>query len=304
MPDRRPYYALAGAAAALGVALLLPASRAWLVTNVLAPLRAQADPTFGGPAGYSIASLAFWAMAGVVLAWVAYDIVFTRLAHEPDQRFFAALAPWLVAAPLAHALLSVGAIGLPWAYLATEPPIYLTAATLIVLSLVAGRAVGRPFLVPLAAGLVLLAGLLVVAVPRASASGLGRVALLLALAAVPALALSFAFVRWMRPHEDLATVSLVVGAHALDGATTWMVLRDPFGLGFHSFAEKNPVSRILVDLSNGWPYFAVKLALPLVLLSLIKVEENERRMRAFLLFAVFVLGYGPGMSNLLQVMLG
>ena len=99
-------------------------------------------------------------------------------------------------------------------------------------------------------------------------------------------------------------VALVVGAHALDGATTWMVLRDPFGLGFKTFGEKNPVSQLLVDLSNGWPYFAVKLTLPILLLSLVKVEESEQDLHAFLLLAVFVLGFGPGMANLLQVMLG
>ncbi|MFA5861698.1 MAG: DUF63 family protein [Candidatus Thermoplasmatota archaeon] len=302
--DRRPYVALGGVAAALAAALLVPTSRIWLAEQVLAPLRAQADPSFGGPAGYSIASLGFWALAGIVLSWVAYDLVFGRLGYEPNKRFFAALAPWLVAAPLAHALLSVGAIPLPFAYLATEPPIYLTAATLVVLALLAGRAFRWPHLMPLVVGLVVLAALLVVAVPHASASGLGRVVLLFVLAAIPALVLSFAFVKWLRPQEDLATVGLVVGAHALDGATTWMVLRDPFGFGFHSFAEKNPVSLALVGLSNGWPFFVVKLTLPLVLLSLIKMEETERRMRAFLLFAVFVLGYGPGMSNLLQVMLG
>jgi uncharacterized membrane protein len=300
--DWRPYLALAVASALLALAVAAPASRAWLAGEVVAPLVAQAEPGSGGATGYTLGSLLFWAAVGLVLSWVAYDLAFRRLRHEPDFAFFAALGPWLLAAPLGHALVVRGALPLPWAFLSTEPTIYATAAVLVLLCLGLGRAWGGEA-TAFAIGAVALVALALVAAPLVTLAGLGRAALLVALAIASAAVVSLAYVRLARPAERFRTVALVVAAHALDGATTWMVLRDPLGLGFVSFGEQNPVSSTLVQLSDGWPYFAVKLALPLVLLAVLKGEQAEARARAFLLFAVFVLGYGPGTANLLQVMM-
>lgn len=304
-PRNRPFLALAGALLLLALALVLPGPRAWLAESVGEPLRAQADPAPGLRQGYSVPSLAFWALLGGVLAWALYELVFVRLRVEPDARFFLALAPFLLFGPLFHALLVAGAFpsGSVLAYLATEPPIYLTTGVLAAFALLVGHLTRRPLAGALVVGLAALAPLAVLAAPRVSAPAAGRAALLLVLAALPAVLLASLFVRW-RKADPFPAVAAVVGAHALDGATTWMVLRDPFRLGFRGFGERNPVSRVLVEASNGWPYFAVKLALPLVLLALLKADEHEKGLRAFLLFAVFVLGFGPGMSNLLQVMFG
>lgn len=301
-PDRRPYLALCALALVLAAALALPSARAFLLDTLVEPLRAQADPAPGLRHGYSFASLALWGAVGAVLAWVLYDAVFVRARFEPDRGFFLALSPFVLLGPLLHAALVTGAIppGSVLAYLASEPLVYLTIALFAAGALATGRLVRRPVLAPLALGSLALAALLVTLLPRASAEGLRLGAILLVFAAVPALVLGYASWR-LRPHDPLAAVVAVVGAHALDGATTWNVLRDPLGLGFEGYGERNPVSLSLVSLSNGWPYFAVKLALPLVLLAMLRTEAREARLRAFLLFAVFVLGFGPGMANLLQV---
>jgi uncharacterized membrane protein len=252
--------------------------------------------------GYSPGSLAFWAALGAAFGWAAYDLIFRRLGARPDARFFASLAPFLLFGPLLHALFAVGVLpsGTPLAYLAAEPVIYLTTAGLALAAILVGRATrweAAPVL-----GIIFLAPLLVVAGLHTAGGNAVRVLAILALAVVPALALGYAYARW-RGDVPFVAAALIVGAHALDGATTWMVLRDPFGLGFRAFGEKNPVSQALVQIANGWPYFAVKLALPLVLLAVVKPEEDEKDLHAFLLLAVFVLGWGPGLANLLQVLL-
>lgn len=296
--DLQPYYALAGLAALVAVLLVVPGTRAWLL-DVWAPVRAQAEGRSLG--GYTLASMVAWAAVGLVLAWVAYDLAFVRLRYQTDRAFFLALAPFLVVGPLFHALLAVGALprGSALAYLAAEPPVYLTTGALVMLALAVGRATRRPLAAPLVVGALALLPLVVLAAQRMDASTLGRLGVVLLLALVPTALAAYA----LRKREDPGAVAAVVGAHGLDGATTWMVLRDPFGLGFGTFGEKNPVSQRLVGVSNGWPYYAVKLALPLVILLLVKDDRNDPRTRAFLLFAVFVLGYGPGASNLLQVLL-
>lgn len=302
--DDRPFYALAALAGLVLVAFLVPTSRAWALDAVIGPLRAQADLAPGLAAGYTIPSLFAWAFVGAVFAWVAYEIVFVRARFAPDRAFFLALAPALLFGPLFHAALVVRALplGTPIAYAAAEPVVYVSAALVAGVGLALGRVTRRPIAAPLAWGALALAPLAWVLAPEAGAGGARRALLLLALAAGSALILAYAYAR-LRAGEPLDAALAVIGAHALDGATTWMVLRDPFGFGFEGFGERNPVSLALVSLGNGWPYFALKLALPLVLLSMVKRDpDDDVRLRAFLLFAIFVLGFGPGMSNLLQVL--
>ena len=303
--DDRPFYALAALAALLVLALLVPAGRAVILEHVVEPLRAQADPAPGLRSGYSVASLLAWALVGGVLAWAAYEVVFVRAGFEPDRRFFLALAPALLLGPLLHAALVHGLVprGSALAYLAAEPLVYLTIAAFAGAGLALGWVAKRPLAIPLVWSALALAPLLALLAPTVDAASLSRALALLALALAPAAALAFAFARW-RPADGFLAPLAVIGAHALDGATTWMVLRDPFGMGFEGFGERNPVSETLVELSNGWPFFAVKLLLPVALLAMVKREEAEARLRAFLLFAIFVLGFGPGMSNLLQVLFG
>lgn len=305
MPERddRPFYALGAVLALVALAFLVPASRAWLLEVVVEPLRAQAeaDPTLSH--GYSVQSLFFWAILGGVFAWAAYEIVFVRARFEPDRAFFAALAPAILLGPLLHAALIARVLpdGSLIAYLAAEPLVYLTIAAFAGVGLALGRSSGQPVLLPLVWGALGLAPVLWRLAPRWTPEGARLALVLLALAVVPALLLAFAYRRW-RTDDPLGAVVTVIFAHALDGATTWMVLRDPFGLGFEGYGERNPVSLAIVSLSNGWPFFALKLALPMVLLGLVRREEAEARLRAFLIFAVFVLGFGPGMANLLQVL--
>jgi uncharacterized membrane protein len=303
--DDRPLYALGALALLIAVVFLVPATRAWALDTMIEPLRAQADPAPGLRQGYSFPSLVVWALVGAVLAWVAYELLFVRARFEPDRSFFLALTPALLLGPLLHAALVHGALprGSLLAYLAAEPLVYLTIGVFAIAGLALGRALHRPLLAPLVLGAFALGPLLVVLLPSATAESARRALILLALALAPALAVAYAYTRW-RPADGFATAFAVIAAHALDGATTWMVLRDPFSLGFEGFGERNPLSESLVGLSNGWPFFAVKLALPILLLGFVKSDPGEERLRAFLLFAIFVLGFGPGMANLLQVVFG
>lgn len=303
--DDRPFLLLAGVLVLLALAFLVPTSRAWLDEEVLGPLRAQADPDPDARRGYSFASLLAWAFLGGVFAWAAYELVFVRAGFEPDRPFFLALAPALLLGPLLHAAVAARAFpaGGVLAYLGAEPLVYLTVALLAGIGLWLGRVAQQPVLLPLLWGALALAPLVWIMAPRLDPNGARLAGILLAFAIVPAALLAAAYTAWKKD-EPRDAVFAVIAAHALDGATTWMVLRDPFDLGFGTFGERNPVSETLVNLSNGWPYFALKLALPLVLLTMVRRDQAEARLRAFLLFAVFILGFGPGMANLLQVMFG
>lgn len=303
--DDRPFLVLGGVLLVAALAFAVPASRAWLLGSMVEPLRSQAEREPGLSDGYSLPSLLLWAGVGGAFAWAAYEALFVRWRLEPDRAFFLGLAPALLLGPLLHAALVAGVLpaGSVVAYLASEPLVYLTITAYALVGLALGRLARRPLLAPLLWGLAGLAPVLWLLAPLLDAEGARLAGIMILLAAVPTALLAAAYLRF-RKGDPAAAVVAVIGAHALDGASTWMVLRDPFGLGIGGFGERNPVSLGLVNLGNGWPYFALKLALPVALLAMVKVEESERRLRAFLLFAVFVLGFGPGMANLLQVVFG
>lgn len=317
-PATRPLLALAAVLALFAAGFLIPATRAVLLEEMVEPLQAQAAPARGLNTGYSAVSLALWGLLGAALVYAGYEWVLRGWNVKPDAAFFLSLAPLLVFGPVYHALLVARAIPLggAWAYLATEPVIYLTTAALAILGLALGRLFGRPLEGLAFVGMLAVTPSLVRAVDVATGGDLARAGGLVLIATVSAGIVAAAARRFMNPIPTGAVLA-VIFAHALDGATTWLTLRDPFGWGFHGFRESNPLSETIVNLSNGWPYFAVKLALPVLLLAVVDAERREREakdetrapdvqanVQAFLLFAVFVLGYGPGMSNLMQVVLG
>jgi len=295
--------------ALFALAWLLPTSRGVLVEQFGAAIWRQADPVAagGGAADYTPLAMVLWGVTGVLVAASVYALVFVRGGFRFERSFVVALIPALVFGPLANALLLTGAFrwGSPLAYATAQPVVYLSATALASLGLAAWRVSGRAWTAWALTGAVTL-GFVGLALTRASAAALEQVGFILALALLPAMVAAWAWTRWQpRPGPGRGVVFALAAAHGLDGATTWMVLRDPFGLGFAGYSETNPVSEQIVSLANGWPYFALKLALPFVVLAVLEApkDDRERRLHHVLLLLVFVLGYGPGASNLFQVLL-
>lgn len=102
-------------------------------------------------------------------------------------------------------------------------------------------------------------------------------------------------------------VSLALAlAHLVDGFSTWMALKDPFGLGLRRYTEKHPVSDWILEVpgTNGFLFPVVKLAMVVLVVRLIDKEfedkgEADRNLAGLVKMAVFVLGFGPGIRNLL-----
>lgn len=289
--------------AALAAAALLGYADA-----LVEPLRAQVEHRPG--AGYTVATLAAWAAVGALGVAAYMEQAERAPLLKPGPRTLAALAPLLAFGPVFHALLVARALP-PWlSWPAAEPLVYATVAALALalgaagaLVLPANRARGRD--VALATGgVAALLGALLAFSPRAGA-GAGSVLAIVGGAAALALAV-WLLVRRVR-HEMVAAVGtlpglLVLAGHALDGVTTWVGVRDPFGWGLGGFSEKNPLSDAFLSIGNGWPFLLVKLALPLLALSLFRdLKDPFHRDLAYL--ALFVLGFGPGASNAAQMAL-
>ncbi|HLE97316.1 MAG TPA: DUF63 family protein [Candidatus Thermoplasmatota archaeon] len=125
-----------------------------------------------------------------------------------------------------------------------------------------------------------------------------------------------------RPHAmrlaGASALALVFG-HMLDGFATWIALKDPFHLGLGVYEEKHPVSDFLLQAFNGTAledtflsgilFPVAKLAMVLTVVWLLAREfesgsEKESTLGGLVTMAVFVLGFAPGMRDLLLVAMG
>lgn len=122
-----------------------------------------------------------------------------------------------------------------------------------------------------------------------------------------------------RPYALIFTsgvAATLVFGHMIDGFATWVALKDPFGFDFGAYEEKHPVSDLLLKAFAGTPFAGllfpiVKLVMVLVVIHLLHKEfgskpvgDPERTLGGLVQMAVFVLGFAPGVRDVLLVMMG
>lgn len=350
LPSLLGYGALLVAGLALVDALLLKRLGLrldWGFAVALAPffvlgplLRAlQVTGLFTGPGGEPTA-LAYAAveptvylttalLAGLALAWGGHV---ARRGWTPRQRLVASALVLLAAGAAVHALLAFGD--------GPHPPSLLAFTLLMVpLALAAGEAAARVLRAPhagpaLAVGLVLLAPFLGAALlwvlqpggaPPWPGPGAGPgpawVMPVVLLAALAMALLVTALLRlsaraWPRARDAAsAAAALLLFAHAVDGLSTVVGVKDPFGWGLPQYHEQNPVSLALLGVWNGWGFLLAKIALAVGVAFLLTdyarkdsdTPEGEGAFEELLplaYIAVFALGWGPGFTNLLRAAFG
>jgi len=115
-----------------------------------------------------------------------------------------------------------------------------------------------------------------------------------------------------RPRAILAfalglNAALVFG-HMIDGISTWVALKDPLGFGIPPYSEKHPFSDFLLRYLGGFLYPLAKLLMILVVVWLLDREtegkEEDRNMVGLVKMAIFVLGFAPGLRDLLRLAMG
>lgn len=109
----------------------------------------------------------------------------------------------------------------------------------------------------------------------------------------------------------------IVFGHMMDGFATFLTLcsapddeictgASVFNLGLGGYGEKHPLSAFLLGLFNGWGFPITKLLMVLVVIGLLDKEiregsEADRQLVGLIQMAIFVLGFGPGLRDLLLV---
>jgi uncharacterized membrane protein len=143
---------------------------------------------------------------------------------------------------------------------------------------------------------------------------------ILGIATVSAVITYFAVdAQWPSFHAGTGLMGLVViWAHAVDGVAN--VLANDWTHLWHGFnyGAKHPFNQLVMDLTGAiqggeyvagvyvgeaWPFFLVKLAAPVLILSLFDDEfmEDSPRFSVLLLGVVVAIGLGPGTRDMIRV---
>jgi uncharacterized membrane protein len=304
---------------------------------------APAESAFVAEPGYTVISTAVY-IAVLVFMLAGVYLLLDRFDLSPYDRFFYALFPFMLfggvlrtvedAFVAAQRAGEAPAIEFPASALLISPFIYFTVFVIALGSFLLSKYLARSgrtetFYYPLAA---MGAGWLAGAFGYLLYLSLGNdwiqlrpsvLAVVLGLATITAAAAYFGTERF-RPavHAGTGLMGLVVlWAHAVDGvanvlANDWTQL---WGLG--EYSAKHPFNRFVIDATSaiqggdtivgvyvgtGWPFLLVKVAVPLLLISVFDEEfiDESPRYAVMLLGAIVAVGLGPGTRDMVRLAFG
>lgn len=104
----------------------------------------------------------------------------------------------------------------------------------------------------------------------------------------------------------------LIFAHAMDGLATWVAISDPLGLGL-AYGEKHPFSEFLLKYWDGFLFPFVKVMMVFVVAWMLDRETrnapadasfDSRNMVGLVKMAIFVLGFAPGLRDVLRLTMG
>ena len=100
----------------------------------------------------------------------------------------------------------------------------------------------------------------------------------------------------------------MIFGHMLDGFTSYISIYDPLNMGIPRYIEKHPASNLLMEIWQ--PLFPfVKFFLIIVFIYVFDVfykEEmkNNINLIGLLKIVIIILGFSPGLSDILRVTMG
>lgn len=265
------------------------------------------------PAGTELPPLAY--LVGLVMGTLVIGVLLALMRPPVRGWDVLALGSWMAVGAALHALHQLNAFPEWLAPLFGTPAVYLTTAIVagsVWLFAVVGAAAGMFSSIARLVG-VLGANVAIVFVAfltwlAVRANALEPVWPVVALAASMLVA-AVAFVGLSLTHTEAVAVTgkagaFVVFGHTLDGITTAIGV-DVLGVG-----ERSPLPRMIMEFSgdlptaayvgSGWLFVLVKVALALIVVSLLADYVREERTRGNLaLTAVAAVGFGPGVYNML-----
>jgi len=304
----------------------------WIWKYYLGPVVADAS---GGIAihngveareGYTIISEITYGIILVIALYAIYKLL-KRLKITVDWRSALALMPYILFGPISRVLEDTGYFDEPVAYWFISPLIYLQIAVYALFFLMLGYYLERKYKKPrLTVNTVVFLGGLIFLIPSlyliarwilgnqwGTTTGVRFDVFLLVIALVFLIVGLLYLVAYIfRNKEKIAVYKnplnlAMLAGHLIDGLTSYVSIKDPLFMGL-GYAEKHPASNALLEIWG--PLFPiVKFVLIVVVIYVFDVlykEElkNHLTLVNLLKIGILILGFSPGLRDLLRVTVG
>lgn len=113
--------------------------------------------------------------------------------------------------------------------------------------------------------------------------------------------------RWPEARAVLHPLHLlIIIAQALDGATTWVGVMNPFGLDLPNYEEQVYLSRLILDHLGGFVYFVIKILLGICIVAALEFAfrntktKTELRFTRLVQIALVVISFIPVWNNVMN----
>jgi uncharacterized membrane protein len=304
----------------------------WIWKYYWGPVVSDAQGTtawyHGVPAheGYTFISEVTYGIILVIALFAIYQLL-KKLHIVVDWRFALALLPYIIFGPVGRTLEDTGYFSEPLVYWFISPLIYVQIAVYALCFVLLGywleKKLKRKYItvntiVCIGGLLFLLPSLIpiiqwIVGVQWNSTTGVRFDVFLIVIgltSLIVGLVYSLSFLFKNQEHSAVyrnpLNLSMLFG-HLIDGLTSYISIKDPFSMGLF-YSEKHPASNMLLEVWG--PLFPiVKFSLIIIIIYVFDILYKEEledysRLVNLLKIGILILGFSPGLRDLLRVTMG
>jgi len=276
--------------------------------------------------GYTIISEITYGLILIIALYAIYKLL-KRLKITVDWRFALALMPYILFGPISRVLEDTGYFDEPVVYWFISPLIYLQIAVYAIFFLLLGNLIEKKYKIEkLTVNTIIFLGGMIFLIPSlylialwilgdqwSNTSGVRFDVFLIVIGLVFLIVgLVYLFSNIFRKNEKIVVYKnplnlAMLSGHLIDGITSYISIKDPFNMGLY-YAEKHPASNALLNIWG--PLFPiVKFFLIIIVIYVFDVmfkEElkNHITLVNLLKIGILILGFSPGLRDLLRVTMG
>lgn len=307
----------------------------WIWKYYWGPVVADAENSAGGVAyhngiaaseGYTIISEITYGIILVIALYFIYKLL-KKLNIIVDWRFALALMPYILFGPITRVLEDTGYFDAPVVYWFISPLLYFQIAAYALSFLVLGYYIEKKLQKPrLTVNSVLFIGGFILLIPPIFliakwVSGdrwgitIGSQAdvFLIVIGIVSLVVFLVYLIAFIFKNNEKIVVYknplnlVMIAGHLIDGITSYISIKDPLNMGL-MYSEKHPASNALLEIWG--PLFPiikfVLIILVIFVFDILYKEElkNNQRLVNLLKIGILILGFSPGLRDLLRVTMG
>ncbi|RLG19277.1 hypothetical protein DRN67_03145 [Candidatus Micrarchaeota archaeon] len=267
--------------------------------------------------GYNAVNTLVYAAIALAIAWVLYKLL-RRERIAIDEKFVVSIIPFILFGSTARVITDAVDTGVmelyrgnpivdfvlnsgiyAYSYLTVTPGIYVLVGAITIAAVFGFNRMKRPELIaPL--GIVLWLSQLLLLSPILQFWSYTIMALALALGGTYA---GYLILKQMK--VDSLVGNLVIFGHALDGASTFVII-DVFGPAVgKNYFEQHVLSRAIGALGDSmFIYFLVKVAFATAAMIAVEKDSENAQEKLYIALLLLIFGLAPGVRDVLRMLAG